>query len=72
MPAFADAVVNHRPTPSNRVFRINVPHYSMPSATRRRSASSDDEDGTSESPEPLGPDATEQEKIPRRSNTSAE
>jgi len=74
-------MVNH-PTPVNRQSRPilsmgmpkkDVARYSLPSATRRISAGSDDEEGSSESPEPLGPDATEKEKIEykRRMNTLA-
>jgi len=71
----------NNPTPSNRQSRP-IPSIGMPkkdvarylaSATRRRSAGSDDEEGSSEGPEPLGPDATEQEKTEykRRMNTLA-
>lgn len=71
--ATSDVLANRRPTPSVRVSRNDVPPYSIPSATRRRSAGSDDEDDSSEGPEPPGPDATEQEKIEykRRMNTLA-
>lgn len=71
--ATTDILANHHHPPPVRVSRSDVPRYSIASATRRRSAGSDDEDDTDESPEPLGPDATEQEKIEykRRMNTLA-
>ena len=64
---------NHRPTPSVAMSRNDISRYSLASATRRRSAGSDDEGASSEGPEPPGADATEQEKIEykRRMNTLA-
>lgn len=63
---------NLRPTPSVAMSRKDIPRYLAPT-TRRRSAGSEDEDLSSEGPEPPGADATEQEKIEykRRMNTLA-